>query len=90
LRQSLLIAKRVAYTQGFELIRAASAEFGWNVDLAQVCLGWRAGCIIRGAMLDEFAEILGQSGHPEDILLAKVKDIERWLPAMRKVVSSAT
>jgi 6-phosphogluconate dehydrogenase len=41
-------------------------------------------------MLDEFAEILGQSGHPEDILLAKVKDIERWLPAMRKVVSSAT
>ena len=90
LRESLLVAKRVAYAQGFDLIRTASAEFGWEVDLAQVCLGWRAGCIIRGAMLDEFAEILANDGAPEDILLARADDIERWLPSMRKVVSTST
>ncbi|WP_319530677.1 NADP-dependent phosphogluconate dehydrogenase [uncultured Cohaesibacter sp.] len=44
------------YVQGLELIAEAARENGWDTDLAKVARGWRAGCIIRSAMLDPLAE----------------------------------
>jgi 6-phosphogluconate dehydrogenase len=41
----------LAYAQGFSQIAAASQEFGFGCDLASVARVWRAGCIIRAAML---------------------------------------
>jgi len=45
-------SKIVSYAQGFMLLRAASQERGWNLDLAAIAPLWRAGCIIRAALLD--------------------------------------
>ena len=45
-------SKIVSYAQGFMLLRAASRERGWNLDLAAIAPLWRAGCIIRAALLD--------------------------------------
>ena len=45
-------SKVVSYAQGFMLLRAASREHGWDLDLAAVAPLWRAGCIIRAALLD--------------------------------------
>ncbi|MFD6100728.1 NADP-dependent phosphogluconate dehydrogenase [Nocardiopsis flavescens] len=50
--QALYASKIVSYTQGFHQIAAASAEYGWGVDAAEVARIWRAGCIIRAAFLD--------------------------------------
>jgi 6-phosphogluconate dehydrogenase len=45
-------SKIVSYAQGFMLLRAASQERGWNLDMAAIAPLWRAGCIIRAALLD--------------------------------------
>ncbi|MDJ0629382.1 MAG: NADP-dependent phosphogluconate dehydrogenase [Rhodobacter sp.] len=55
LERALLAARVIAYAQGFSLLAAASDEFGWTLDLARTAEIWRAGCIIRSALLDDIA-----------------------------------
>jgi 6-phosphogluconate dehydrogenase len=48
-----LYASRIAaFAQGMDLIGAASREYGWSVDLAEVARVWTGGCIIRSRLLD--------------------------------------
>jgi 6-phosphogluconate dehydrogenase len=51
-RHALWASKVVAYAQGLDLIRAASDEYGWDVDVAEVAKIWRDGCIIRAKLLE--------------------------------------
>jgi 6-phosphogluconate dehydrogenase len=52
LHDALFLSRVCAYAQGMALIAAASAEYGWRVDLAEICRIWTAGCIIRARLLD--------------------------------------
>ncbi len=51
-RDALWSSKVVAYAQGLDQIRSASAEYGWNIDIAEVAKIWRDGCIIRAKLLE--------------------------------------
>jgi 6-phosphogluconate dehydrogenase len=44
----------ITYAQGMTLLKAASAEYNYNLDLERVARIWRGGCIIRAAMLEDF------------------------------------
>jgi 6-phosphogluconate dehydrogenase len=59
LEQALLAGKIACYAQGFGLLSAASEEFGWSLPMPAIAEVWRAGCIIRSAMLDDMAQALG-------------------------------
>jgi len=50
--QALYASKIVAYAQGFHQIAVGSAEYGWDINQADVSAIWRAGCIIRATFLD--------------------------------------
>ncbi|MBP6016253.1 MAG: NADP-dependent phosphogluconate dehydrogenase [Candidatus Promineofilum sp.] len=52
---ALYAAKITTYAQGMDLLRMASAQFGWDLDIASVVRIWRAGCIIRAELLDDIA-----------------------------------
>ena len=56
IRRALYASKMVAYSQGFELIRKASEENGWDVDLGAMARIWRGGCIIRAVFLNRITE----------------------------------
>ena len=88
LEAALLAARIIGYGQGMALLAAASESFEWSLDLARVAEIWRAGCIIRSALLDEIA--LGiRDGLPFDQLIlspAFVDDLKANVPALRKVV----
>ena len=58
LEQALIAGKVLAYAQGFAMIAAASDQFGWALPLPEIAKVWRAGCIIRSAMLDDMAAAL--------------------------------
>ena len=58
LQEALLAGKICCYAQGFGLLAAASKEFGWGLPMAGIAEVWRAGCIIRSAMLDDMARAL--------------------------------
>jgi 6-phosphogluconate dehydrogenase len=53
LRDAVEGSKIVSYAQGFMLLRAASDEHGWDLDLTTVASLWREGCIIRAALLED-------------------------------------
>ena len=42
--------------KGFALMRTASEQYGWKLNLSTIALLWRAGCIIRSAFLNDIAE----------------------------------
>lgn len=55
-RRALYASKVIAYSQGFDQIAAASAEYGWDVDRGACARIWRGGCIIRAHFLDRITE----------------------------------
>ena len=52
-RAALYASMITAYAQGFALLQNASHVFGYNYQLAEVARIWRAGCIIRSALLED-------------------------------------
>ena len=91
LEKALLAARIIGYSQGLTLLSRASGEFGWDLDLARIAEIWRAGCIIRSALLDDIAKA-ARAGLPEDQLIlapAFVKKLAEALPALRRVVIAA-
>ncbi len=55
-RAALWSSKVVAYAQGLDQIRAASATYDWNVDVSEVARIWRGGCIIRARLLERIRQ----------------------------------
>ncbi|MBV9379674.1 MAG: NADP-dependent phosphogluconate dehydrogenase [Streptosporangiaceae bacterium] len=50
--QALYASKVVSYAQGWNMMDAGSREYDWNIDLGEMAVIWRGGCIIRAAFLD--------------------------------------
>ena len=63
LEAALIVGKIFCYAQGFEMLAAASRQFGWNLPLPDIARTWRAGCIIRSSMLDDMADALARLDH---------------------------
>ena len=70
LHDALFASRVCTYAQGLALIAAASREYDWNVDLAEVCRIWTAGCIIRARLLDEARAALTADRGLRNLLLA--------------------
>jgi len=51
LKLALYASKVVSYAQGYQLMRAAAKEYGWNLNYGGIALMWRGGCIIRSVFL---------------------------------------
>lgn len=52
-RDALYASKICSYAQGMALLKKASDEYGYNLNLAEIARIWRAGCIIRAELLDD-------------------------------------
>lgn len=89
LEQALIAGKILCYAQGFAMMTAAAAEFGWALDMPAIARVWRAGCIIRSAMLNDMAEALAQDPARNLILAPFFAGLLRHsLPALRRVVAA--
>jgi 6-phosphogluconate dehydrogenase len=51
LHDALFASRVCTYAQGMALIAAASREYAWGIDLAEICRIWTGGCIIRARLL---------------------------------------
>ena len=91
LHDALLAARIIGYGQGLALLAAASDQFNWDIDLARVAEIWRAGCIIRSALLDDIASAI-RAGLPHDQLIlapAFAARLDATIPALRRIVAQS-
>ncbi len=91
LEAALYASKIVSYAQGYQLMRAASLAYGWNLNYGAIALMWRGGCIIRSVFLGKIKEAFDKDPNLVNLLLAPFfKDaIAQAEPGWRPVVSKA-
>jgi 6-phosphogluconate dehydrogenase len=70
LHDALYASKIVSYAQGFMLLRAASNENDWDLDLGTIASLWRAGCIIRSRFLADITAAYRDDPDLVNLLLA--------------------
>ena len=87
LEHALVAGKIIAYTQGFNVLHAASAEHGWKLDMARIAEVWRAGCIIRSRFLDEIASAFRDGDDLNNLLFAPslAERVKACEPGLRRI-----
>ncbi|HYN97940.1 MAG TPA: NADP-dependent phosphogluconate dehydrogenase [Pilimelia sp.] len=92
LEEALYASKIVAYAQGFHQMRAASAEYDWDIDLGAMATIWRGGCIIRAEFLDRIRAAYDEAGDLPSLLAADyfADALRGAQEAWRRVVVAAT
>ncbi|MDI9546927.1 MAG: NADP-dependent phosphogluconate dehydrogenase [Chloroflexota bacterium] len=90
-RQALYASKISAYAQGMAMLRIASEEYGYELNLAEIASIWRAGCIIRARFLNRITEAFTRKPVLPNLLLDESlgQAVAERLPAWRKVVQIA-
>ncbi|MFE5406341.1 NADP-dependent phosphogluconate dehydrogenase [Streptomyces sp. NPDC056580] len=91
LHDALLAATAVAYAQGLDVVRAADAARGRATDLVRLTGLWRAGCVIRGRLLDQIADTLAARPDTPHLLAAEplAPILRTGTAALRRVVLDA-
>ncbi|CAN5162450.1 NADP-dependent phosphogluconate dehydrogenase [soil metagenome] len=68
-RDALGAATICAYAQGLVLLRAASIQYEWNVELREIARIWKGGCIIRARLLDPIMQAFERDPGLSNLLL---------------------
>jgi 6-phosphogluconate dehydrogenase len=91
LKQALYASKIVSYAQGYQLMRAAAAEYGWKLNNGGIALMWRGGCIIRSVFLGKIKEAFDANPDLVNLLLDPFfkNAVENAQAAWRRVVMKA-
>jgi 6-phosphogluconate dehydrogenase len=68
-RKALYAAKICSYAQGFSLLKAASEEYKWQLNLRNIAYIWRKGCVIRASFLEQIESAFQRNRGLENLLL---------------------
>jgi 6-phosphogluconate dehydrogenase len=92
IHDAMYASKICSYAQGFALMREASSEYNWDLDLGTIALGWRGGCIIRARFLHRIADAYENDSNLPNLLLDPyfLEVIEKTQDNWRHVVAIAT
>lgn len=69
LENALAFCFTIAYAQGLSMLAKASNELAMNIPLPDVIKVWKAGCIIRSALLGNFTEAFQKDPKLPNLLL---------------------
>jgi 6-phosphogluconate dehydrogenase len=92
IREALYASKICSYAQGFSLLRAAAAEYKWDLRYGEIASLWRGGCIIRARFLGRIKEAYDRNPGLANLILdpyfrgVAVQAQPKW----RRVVATAT
>ncbi len=91
IKSALYASKIVSYAQGYMLMRAAAAEYGWKLNYGGIALMWRGGCIIRSRFLGKIKEAYDKNPKLANLLLDDYfrAEIKKSQKGWRNVVASA-
>jgi 6-phosphogluconate dehydrogenase len=90
-KNALYASKICSYAQGMCLIKAASDEFKWSVDLGECARIWKGGCIIRAAFLDRIKTAYVRDPDLPNLLVDPdfAAELNKRQPSWRRIVTLA-
>ena len=90
-RMALYASKICSYAQGFDLLTKASEAYGWPLNLGEIALLWRGGCIIRARFLERIKEAYDRNPKLQNLMLDPffTHVLKEGQSAWRRVVSTA-
>ena len=91
IEQALYASKLVSYAQGWNMMDVGSREYDWDLDLGQIAVIWRGGCIIRAAFLDRIRAAYENNAELPTLLVDEEfgKELAAAQDAWRNVVATA-
>ncbi|MBU0512829.1 MAG: decarboxylating NADP(+)-dependent phosphogluconate dehydrogenase [Chloroflexi bacterium] len=91
IHDALYASKIMSYTQGYMLMQAAAAEYGWKLNYGGIALMWRGGCIIRSAFLSKIKEAFDKKHNLTNLLLDDYfkTEIDAAQLGWRRVIATA-
>jgi 6-phosphogluconate dehydrogenase len=91
-RKALYASKIIAYSQGFDAIRAGAAEYDWKINLGNVAKIWRGGCIIRAQFLNRIFDAYAKDEKLLSLLFDDyfTKAIDTSIESWRRVVAHSS
>jgi len=92
LRKAVRLAVITCYAQGFSLMRAASAEYGYGLHYAEIARIWKGGCIIRAKLLDAIKQAFSTHADLVNLMLDEnfAPLVNELAPSLRRAVTQAT
>jgi 6-phosphogluconate dehydrogenase len=81
---ALYFSFMMTYAQGMHQLTDASREYSYELDLGTIARIWRAGCIIRAALLEDITLAYSNDPELENLLLSPV-----FIPKIRESVEAA-
>ncbi|WP_136468064.1 NADP-dependent phosphogluconate dehydrogenase [Flagellimonas onchidii] len=87
--QALYFSFIITYAQGMHQLADASREYGYELQLGEIAKVWRAGCIIRAALLADITEAFNEDNTLQNLLLSPsfVEKINETVDAARELVT---
>lgn len=91
IKEALYAAKICSYAQGFSLMREAAKEYNWQLNMGEISMIWRGGCIIRAKFLHKINDAFMRDPNLPNLLLDPYfkEVVERAQDKWRKVVTTA-
>ena len=91
IHDALYCSKICAYAQGFQLMRHAQTEYGWQLPFGDIAKIWRGGCIIRARFLQKITEAYLRDPNLTNLLLDPYfkGEVDRCQGHWREVVGAA-
>ncbi len=90
-RRALYFAKIMSYAQGFAVYHKANDIYEWELDEKRIAEIFRAGCVIRAALLEQIAQAYSRDSQLKNLLLDRyfIDIISEYYQDTRDVVADA-
>ncbi len=91
IRRALYASKICAYAQGFGLMRAASEQYGWDLQYGEIAKIFRGGCIIRAQFLNQISKAYDKNPKLVNLLMEDYfsDSINQYQEDWREVIMTA-
>lgn len=91
IRRALYASKICAYAQGFGMLREASEQYGWKLDLGAIAKIFRGGCIIRAQFLNQISTAYVSNPELVNLMLADYfkEALNNYQQEWREVIKTA-
>ncbi len=91
LMDAVVLATIASYAQGMDILRLASEEYDYDLDMPSIAQIWKGGCIIRSTLLSRIQDAFKKDPRLTNLIIDKwfTDQVNNRLSGLTQVVSAA-